>query len=124
MNMRKAQRGVTGAGWLIILAIIGFFILLLLKLGPIYLDHYRVKATLESLKEEPLITQKTPREIRTLLKKRFDVNYVTSVTPDDLEIKRKPGILEVTLDYEARTGIIGNVDALVSFSDHVEIVGN
>lgn len=118
------QKGMTGLGWLTILALIGFFALLTLKIAPIYLDYYSVKSTLKSLEKEPLITKKSPAEIKKLIKKRLNINYVTDLPKDAFKIKKSPGILKVDLDYEVRKELFGNIDLLVTFKDNVELVSH
>ena len=44
-SLLAKQRGMTGLGWLTVLALIGFFSLMILKLAPIYLDHYSVASS-------------------------------------------------------------------------------
>ncbi len=124
MNNRHRQNGVTGTGWLVILALIGFFSLLVLKLGPIYLEHFSVVTVLKSLEEEPLITKKSVAEIRKLVQKRLKVNGVYDMKRDAIKIKRSSGVTTVDISYDVRTNMAGNVDAIVTFSDQVELVSN
>ena len=67
------------------------------------------------------ITQKSPAEIRKLLKRRFDVNDVEHVGKNDVKIKKEGGILRVTVDYEVRVPIMWNVDAVTKFSKEIEV---
>ncbi len=119
----KRQAGMTGLGWLIVLALIGFFAMLAMKIGPIYMENYSVKSTLKSLESEPLITKKSPAEVRELIKRRFNINYVTVVKKEQVKIKKSGGILKVNVAYEVREPLFGNLSVVVTFDDSVEIVG-
>ncbi|MCB1859152.1 MAG: DUF4845 domain-containing protein [Gammaproteobacteria bacterium] len=121
---RYRQRGVTGIGWLVILALIGFFSLLTLKLAPIYMEHFSVMTVLSSLKQEPLITQKTVSEVRSIVQKRLKVNGVYDMARDAIKITKEGGVMTVQIVYEVRKNMAANVDVLVSFSDSVELVSN
>lgn len=121
---RNNQRGMTGTGWLVVLAIIGFFSMLVVKLAPVYMEHYSVKNVLLSLEEEPLITQKSTGEVRKMIQRRLKVNGVYEMDNDAIQIKKEEAKLMVDITYEVRKHMAGNVDVLVSFADHVEIVGN
>ncbi len=121
-TLRSKQRGMTGLGWLTVLALIGFFSLLILKLAPIYLDHYSVASTIKSLEDEPLVTRKSPGEIRKLLKKRLKINYVSDLPKDAIKIKKTPGMLKVNVDYQVEEQLFGNIALLVSFEEHIELV--
>ena len=118
------QKGMTGLGWLTVLALIGFFALLTLKIVPIYLEYYSVKSTLKSLETEPLVTKKSPAEIKKLLKKRLNINYVSGLPKDAFKIKKSSGVLKVNLDYQVRKNLFGNIDLLVSFKDDIELVSH
>ena len=123
-NNHNAQRGMTGFGWLVVLALIAFFTLLTLRLAPVYLDYYKVVSSLKSLKQEPNITKKTPAEIMDLLSRRFDVNSIDNVTRKNIHIKESGGVLTVGIKYQVRVPIMGNVDALVSFNRSIHVVSH
>lgn len=124
MQTLKSQQGMTAIGWLIVLGLIAFFVLLALRLTPGYLEFATVKSSLESLKNEPGITQKTPAEVRSMLGKRFDINDVKSIGSKDVKIDSQGGRMRVWVDYEVRTKVIGNVDVVTTFQDEVELVRN
>ncbi|MFN2308764.1 MAG: DUF4845 domain-containing protein [Gammaproteobacteria bacterium] len=124
MQTLKSQRGMTAIGWLIVLALIAFFVLLALRLTPGYLEFMTVKGSLQSLRDEPGITQKTPAEIRAMLGKRFDVNDVKTIGSKDVMIESQGGRLRIWVDYEVRVPVLGNVDAVTTFTDEVEMVRN
>ena len=124
MQTLKSQQGMTAIGWLIVLGLIGFFVLLALRMTPAYLEYFTVKSALESLQNEPGITQKTPSEIRSMLGKRFDVNDVKNVSSKDVSVDNQSGRLNVGVDYEVRVPVLGNVDAVMKFDHSVEMVRN
>lgn len=117
MQSRTHQRGMTGIGWLLVLALIGFFVLLALRMVPAYLDYYKVVSTLEALEEESGFS--SPREIRSLLERRFDVSFVSNITPQDVEIKHKGNKYLVTASYEKREHIFSNVFVVMEFEKEV-----
>ena len=124
MMNRNRQQGMTGLGWLTVVALIGFFSLLIIKLAPIYMEHFSVKTVLESLKEEPLITKKSATEIRTMVIRRLKVNGVYDMDKNLIKVKKESGVTTVDITYEVKKNMAGNIDVLVSFSDQVELVAN
>ena len=124
MKMQHRQRGMTGAGWLLVLVLIGFFSLLTIKLAPIYMQNYTIKTVLASLEEEPLITKKSVGEIRKMIKRRLKVNGVYEMDKDAITITRDGGVTTVDISYEVQENMAGNIDLLVFFSDSVELVSN
>lgn len=122
--MQNKQQGVTFIGLMIILAIIAFFTLITLKVLPLYLDDWKVSSLLEDLRQEPLITQKSPAEIRTLITRRMKIGYVDHIKNDQFEVEKKDGKLTVSIEYEYRTNVAGNLDIIGSFKHEVVIVAN
>jgi hypothetical protein len=124
MSMRNKQKGMTGTGWLVVLALIGFFSLLIIKLAPVYMEYYSVKTVLASLENEPLITQKSIADVKKLVHRRLKVNGVYDVDKKGLKIKRADGVMTVEMTYQVTKHMVGNVDVLISFSDKLELVSN
>jgi len=123
-SLLAKQRGMTGLGWLTVLALIGFFSLMILKLAPIYLDHYSVAQAVRSLETEPLITKKSPAEIRKMLKRRLKINYVGDLPKGAIKIKKSSGVLTVDVNYQVKKPLFGNIELLVTFEEHIELVSH
>ena len=124
MMNRHRQSGMTGTGWLVVLVIVGFFSMLVIKLAPIYLEHHSVKTVLESLKDEPKITQKTAGEVKKMIQRRLKVNSVYDMDKNAITISRDGGVMNVDITYQVTRHMIGNIDILLSFSDSVKLVAN
>ena len=123
-QIRRKQKGMTFAGWLTVLALIGVFSMVGMKLIPIYLEHYTVKTVVDSLKNEPLITKKSTNQIRTMIMRRLDINGVYDLKREHVAVKKSPGILYVNIAYQVQKKMVANIDVLVSFSDEIELVSN
>ena len=117
MRSLTRQKGMTGIGWLIVLALIGFFVLLALKMVPVYLEYYKVVSSLESIAKET--GYESPREIRDLLERRFDISYVNTITHKDVIIKSAGQYYNVRAKYDAREHLFGNVSVMMSFDKQV-----
>ena len=123
-NSPQNQGGMTFIAWLIVLIVAGFFIMLAMKLGPVYMEHYTIRMALEAMQKEPEVEKKSFEEIRGMLMKRLDVNYVTSLPRDAIKVRREVGGYKVIeVNYEHREPILGNVDAVLTFKDKVELTG-
>ncbi|WP_446808124.1 DUF4845 domain-containing protein [Methylomonas sp. 2BW1-5-20] len=114
------QRGLTFLSIAFILALIGFFTLLILKIAPIYINHSRVVNALKAVEKTTDIVTKSKAEIKTSLEKRFDMNYVEHVTNDNIKIVAQPGYVRVEIDYERVEHIVGNLSVLVEFHEGFE----
>ena len=124
MQIRKRQQGLTFISWLVILVVLGFFVMIALKVTPVYMEHYAIKAALQGLKNEPLISRKPVTEIRKMLMRRLDLNSINYLTKDQILIGRKGGITTVQIKYEERRKVAGNLSLVISFDDSVELISN
>ena len=119
-NLPKQQRGMTALGMLIIAAMVGVFVLIGLRLVPAYLEAMRVQGQLTSLSEDPMVDGKGPAEIRKMLTRRFGIDDVRSVKPEQIKIEKGNGMVVIDINYEVRMPVLGNVDAVTVFSMHEE----
>jgi hypothetical protein len=122
MNVNPSrQRGMTLIGYLLMFTLIGFFVLLTLKLVPIYLEHIKVVSALTSLKKEGDFSIRSKEDILNMLQKRWDINAVERVSAQDVTIVRSGGIIsKVQIAYEVVEPVMGNVSVLVTFDDSIE----
>ncbi len=117
------QHGATLIGMLMIAALVAFFAYVGMKLVPIYIENYGVKASLRSLNEES--TQGvTAGELRSRLMKRLDMNDVDNVRPENVEIKAVGNTRTIGVKYEVRTRFYGNLHLLLAFDESTVLTGN
>ena len=124
MDRWHHQKGMTAIGWLLVLGLIAFFTLITLRLVPGYLEFAKVASVLESLQDEPGITRKSKTEIFKMISKRFDVNDIYQVDPKLVTIMKDKNGLKVSINYERREHLVGNIDVITTFDKLVEVVAN
>lgn len=117
------QRGLTFISLVFVLGLIAFFTLLVLKIAPIYFNNSKVRNAVAAVRESTDVTTKTRSEILSSLEKRFNMNYVEHVSPEDIKIVAQPGYVRLDIDYERVEPIMGNLSVLVEFHEGFE-VGN
>lgn len=121
MQTIKRQQGMTLISLIFMLCGIGFIAMLVLKIGPIYLEHSKVTAALAAVEESVDVLNKSIPDIREMVRKRFDLNYVYDVTAQDLIITKSGNYLKVEIKYDVVKKIMGNLSVLVEFDDVVEV---
>ncbi len=123
MNITPSrQKGMTLIGFAVIFVVVGFFLLLGLKLVPVYLDHMKVKSSLDGLKSESGLAEKSASEIKKMLQKRWDINSISDMTAEDaVYIEKKNGILTIEVVYEVEKPVLGNMYALMKFDDSITL---
>ena len=103
------------------LALLAFFVMIAIKLIPIYMENFNVASHVSRLEQDSRSTEMTKEEIRKTLVKRFGIDDVKSVTRQDIFITDIPGGYSVEVDYEVRKSLLGNVDVVVYFNETAEI---
>lgn len=121
MKSIHRQRGMTPIGWILVFLLIAFFVLIALKLVPIYLDSFTVGSVLSDLKKEPGIATMSPGQVEATIRKRLDINMVKGLSADDIYIEKVGDTLNINAEYEVRENLMGNVDLVVSFDKSVEV---
>ncbi|MDX1823347.1 MAG: DUF4845 domain-containing protein [Thiohalomonadales bacterium] len=121
MKSIHRQRGMTPIGWILVFLLIAFFVLIALKLVPIYLDSFTVGSVISDLKDEPGIATKSPREVESMIAKRLDINMVKGLKADDIYVEKVGDILNINAEYEVRENLLGNVDLVVHFDKSVQV---
>ena len=121
---KHKQKGMTGIGWMMVIGVIVFFAVVGMRAFPIYMEGFKVRGALASLQEQPGITRKTKSEILKMLFSRFDVDDITNVTRENIFIEKSKDVLTVTIDFEVRKHVMGNMDIVGKFYEEVEVVAN
>lgn len=115
----QRQKGLSSLSLLVILAAASFILLAAFRLGPLYIDNYFVKASVESLQNED-VREMSDRQIRSALSRYFTINGVRDIDARDAEIERSTEGVLVKLDYEKRVDFLANVDVVVIFENHFD----
>ncbi|MDO4709677.1 MAG: DUF4845 domain-containing protein [Pseudomonadota bacterium] len=111
----KQQRGITLTSFLMVLAVIGFFLFIGMKLFPMYQEYWSVSKAVKAVAADSTVST-TPESIRNSLDKRFEVNYVDSLRGRDVKIERSAGGGALIIaEYEMRKPLIYNLDIVARF---------
>jgi len=103
---------------LMLFAALGFVLLALFRVGPLYLDDYFVGAALDSMREEN-IDQLSDGDVRRKLRDYFSINNIRDIDVRTVDIERSARGTLIKVDYEKRVGLLGNVDVVVTFTNHL-----
>lgn len=110
---KQEQRGITLLGFLVVLLVVGFCLTVAFRLGPLYLDDYTVAESFAALGDD--VRTLSDQGIRAKLYKNFVVNNVDDIDLKAVKIERSSEKILVSLSYERRVALIGNLDAVAKF---------
>ncbi len=117
MNSKHKQGGFSIASIAFIILLVSFFGTLLVKLGPIYNDHFYLTALVKDLSLEAGSSNKSIRELRESMRKNLLVNNVTFDLANLTLDKSKGSVPVLVLNYETRVHVLFNIDAVVVFNE-------
>lgn len=123
MRAQRTQRGITMIGFIIMLAIVGFFAYAAMKLIPAYTEYFGVVKSLKSLQAEPGIDTMPIDTIRRHLEPIFDVQYVdeNNVPLSSITLITANGQRSLHVAYDRDIPFIYNIDLLVHFQKTIDL---
>ena len=119
--MKHSQRGATFLGIVIILLILGSGVYAGIRLVPLYLEFSKVARVLEQVRDEYSSTDTNVHMIRLSLEKRWDVEDISSIGWQEVEIKKTGDGFDIHAKYDAERPFVANVYLLVKFDKLVTI---
>ncbi len=121
LKKTKSQQGYTFISLVFILGMVAVVVLLLFAIGPIYLDHSKVKSAIEAVQKSGNLSEMSEAEIKSSLDKRFNLNYVSDLKAQDVKVTKRGAYVKIEANYEVVKKIVGNLSALVTFNDVIEV---
>ncbi|TCT21441.1 DUF4845 domain-containing protein [Thiobaca trueperi] len=120
---QSRQRGIGMLGFILIVGLATFFITILLKMGPAYLNYWTIRTIMTEVAKQPQMIEGGPRGILNAVSKRMDVNNLRDRSvKDDFAIEKVDNnVYNLILSYEDRRHLFFNVDAVVMFDYQVEV---
>lgn len=110
------QSGAGLLGTLVTVAAIGVLVFMGIRLVPMYMDNLSVRSALRAL-DEDVRPGAPPGEIRGALLKRLQLNRIGDIRAEDIEVRATGRTRVVTVAYEARTRLYGNLDLVMRFDE-------
>lgn len=117
--MRHSQKGMSFFGWLAVLALLIFGLVIVMKLAPIYMEHFTLRKIVTEANDDPTIKIASLRDFHSHIDKGMQINSIRDIKARDAITITASGAdaYTVVIKYEVRSPIIQNVDALVHFDE-------
>jgi hypothetical protein len=85
------------------------------------MEYGTVVSVMEDVVKEQLPGKKSPKAIWKSMSKRLSINNVNSVKPENFKYVRGNLADTITVKYEVRTHLFGNLDAVAAFEKSMDI---
>ncbi|WP_449428349.1 DUF4845 domain-containing protein [Rhodanobacter umsongensis] len=124
--MKSRQSGITLIGFLIVMAVVGFFAFMAMKLLPSYSEYMGVVKAMNQIATEGT-GGKTLDDIRRELAFKMNFQYVddSTIQPADITIVRNNGDAnQLHVEYDKQIPFMYNISFLLHFDKSVPLQGN
>jgi hypothetical protein len=111
----------TMVSWMLVIGIAVFFVVLGMRLIPTYIENYSVKQVLQAVKQDRQARDWSPGQIKDSIIKRLKINSVYDFDRKWITVKKDKGRVRIEVNYEVRKNMVGNIDAVMSFQEQVEL---
>jgi len=115
------QRGATFIFWVFFLAIMGFLLMIGIKLFPVYYKGFTTEKIVEDIAIEMQGKKPNKKQLWESISKRININSVYGVNKDHFVYEKNKDEFTFGLDYEVRVPVIANLDAVVKFDQRQKI---
>ena len=123
MQLQKRQRGLGLWGWIFVLSVIGFVSMVTLQLVPIYLAEMSIQRVVKATATDPANANAPITTLRNNMRTRWDVEGITTLSPNDVVLERYGTGRALSYDYEARAELFGNISLVVHFAQKYPMPG-
>ena len=127
-NMRIKQRGIGFIGWSTILGVLAFFVLIGLRLFPLYSEKLTVITAMEGVAKQPNVAKMSKSEVRRLFTKNIDVqsnierfNVKGGLKLINIVTDKKTKKKYIHVAYEGRNVFVKDLTLLLVFDHKVEL---
>jgi hypothetical protein len=114
---RNKQAGMTTLTWMLVVIVAGFFLVCLVKIGPVYMESWTVKSIITQAAEEARGEGLGKAQIHERIAKKILINTVTGMTMADVEVSGQGEDMIIDAAYEVRKPLMFNIDVVLKFED-------
>lgn len=114
--MNRKQHGMGMMGFIMVAAGIVFVAILGMKLVPPYIHSAQVAQIFKAIASDPAMQSATVKEIKESYIKRANIDYITDITSEDIEIAKDGNQLSISASYAVRIPLVANITLLLEFN--------
>ena len=81
--MRYSQKGMSFFGWLAVITLLVFGLIVAAKLIPIYMDHFSLRKIIVSVNEDPSLKIGSLRDFHNHIERGMNINSIRDIKIND-----------------------------------------
>lgn len=113
--LKSGQRGVTLSGLLVVCVFLGIAGILSAKVIPEVIEYYSVLKNVKAVVEDPGMRGASLSDVKTSYAKRAEIDNVTAVTANDLDISKDGDQLIIGFAYSKKIPLFANASLVLDF---------
>jgi hypothetical protein len=106
----------SGIAILVILILVVVGALIGMKVTPAYIEYFTIKKAIAAITQSGELRGGSVAEVRRAFENRANIDDITSVQPQDLEITKDGSEVVISFAYEKRIPLFYNVSLLIDFA--------
>jgi Tfp pilus assembly protein PilV len=110
------QRGISLAGFVLIAIGVIFVAILGMKMVPAYVHSAQIAQIFKTIASDPAMRNATIKEIKDSYSKRADINYITDITAEDIDVFKGDGEISISANYSVKIPLVGNITLVLDFN--------
>ncbi len=111
----RGQSGLSMVGFIGLAMIVGFGVLLGMKLVPVYVEYFSVRNILTNIVNDRELQGAQIKELRNSFIRRAQIADVTNVKGSDLDISRDGGVLTLSTSYSVKVPVADHLNLCMDF---------
>lgn len=112
----KNQTGVSMVALIVVLVVLIICAGLGMKVGPPYMEYLQIKKAVTAIVESGEVRTGSVADVRKAFDRRAQVDAISAITSQDLDISKEGGDLVITFSYPQKVPLAGNVSLLFDFA--------
>jgi hypothetical protein len=114
--VRAKQKGLGFAGVLTMLVALVLAAIVALKVVPAYIEFFTIKKAIASMTQSGELRNASVLDVKRAFERRAQVDDITAIGPNDLEITKEGGEVVIGFAYQKRIELFKNISLLIDFA--------
>jgi len=107
--------------WIVVIVFLLFQGVIAMNVLPVYITDSNVKEIMAALPDDIKAREASTQQLKNLVIKRLNINSVYSIKSEHVKVKKGRDENIVTIEYEPRGKLVGNLEFIVSFKHEATV---
>ena len=113
--MKKNQKGVSLSGLMLWGFVLAMVALVVIKIAPTAIEYYKIQKDIKAVAAAAAPSATVP-ELRAAYSKFAEIDHISDVRPEDLDITKEGNQIVISFAYEKRIPLFGPVSLLIDYN--------